>query len=392
MDPLPSVTPRSRLIVVTQKTADVSGGTQHQVSALLGSSSSSWRVELSDRDEVLQSLGSYSTARETVVFVQEEGRLSPEYFQWATECLAQGALVVEKNVFGLPSAFRPRHHNYLMSIMSRESACRFVLRSAFAKTTCPHRFLLRPNALRTGITPRSGKKDAPHLIRLLRVGRPDARKWSSWECDYSRLLAQRSPEYQFELTLVGAPKSIGHLSQLPRNLRVRQLPYSEQVLNEYGNHDVYIHYSRIGETYGNTLAEAQAAGLFVVFAADSRWDCTPSEFLLRGSSIVATRGWLERHATRVIERIRTHLDQALRRSPAPSLDSVTNGDGSIRILLGHSPECIQPLPSRLEACQELAKLMRRVEGIKVGGFSPTWELLRGWKWERQTAPSPASLT
>jgi len=79
-----------------------------------------------------------------LVYIQEEGRLSPDYLHFAKGLLSQGVTIYEKNVFALPSKFRPVDPNYKMILMSRDGIFRYALRGSF-KTNQQETIYLVPN-------------------------------------------------------------------------------------------------------------------------------------------------------------------------------------------------------------------------------------------------------
>ncbi|MEJ2578685.1 MAG: hypothetical protein P8Z68_06250, partial [Kineosporiaceae bacterium] len=86
----------------------------------------------------------------------------------------------------------------------------------------------------------------------------------------------------------------------PPNLRVEFWDYAADVSDLYSWSDLYLHHSRIGETYGNTLLEAALSGVPVACALDPSWDCAPLEFLGEGN-VLATPAALLRKPETVLD-------------------------------------------------------------------------------------------
>jgi glycosyltransferase involved in cell wall biosynthesis len=70
--------------------------------------------------------------------------------------------------------------------------------------------------------------------------------------------------------------------------------YTSQVADIYSWADVYIHRSRIGETFGNTIVEANASGLPVLCALEPAWDCAPRDILGQGNVLTTPKRLLQR--------------------------------------------------------------------------------------------------
>jgi glycosyltransferase involved in cell wall biosynthesis len=216
------------------------------------------------------------------VYVQQEGRLSLEYRLWAIELLSRGAIILEKNVFALPSKFRPKHKNYYMIVMSKDGAFRYSIRGLL-KANQQESLLVVPN-LPFWLDPHS--KDLSNksshraaILRILRVGRPDPKKWSNIEIEAFQNIFGNLNSDLAKLTLVGAPDLIIEDAE-SRRMNIECLPYSKDVIQYYRSHNFYFLFSRIGETFGNTIFEALSAGMTVIYVFDLAWDCAPIEYLL----------------------------------------------------------------------------------------------------------------
>jgi glycosyltransferase involved in cell wall biosynthesis len=213
------------------------------------------------------------------VFLQQEGLLSPEFKFLATKALDNGVTIIEKNVFALASSHRPIHQNYYMALMSEDGAFRYSLRSAFSLNKSQANYLLVPNPnLKIDLDDNElTLSKMGNVINLLRVGRPSMLKWTDFEIEFAYRLARQLPFLEVNLHLVGAPKFKNLKNQT--NLKIFLHEYTSDVHQFYSESDVYIHHSRIGETFGNTIFEAASFGLPIVCAYDIAWDCAPIEYL-----------------------------------------------------------------------------------------------------------------
>jgi hypothetical protein len=131
-------------------------------------------------------------------------------------------------------------------------------------------------------------KEIPELLKnnysnkvlgILRIGRPDMKKWTALEVDiFVKLFGTQTSEFP-KLTLVGAPEPIvEHANSV--GMGIECIPYKRSIEGFYKINDVYFLYSRIGETFGNTIFEAALYGMNVIFVFNLKWDCGPIEYLL----------------------------------------------------------------------------------------------------------------
>ena len=118
------------------------------------------------------------------------------------------------------------------------------------------------------------------VFRILRVGRPDINKFSDFEIKFAQELATKLPRMKVILTLVGAPDVITRsIGSAPENLEILLRPYGTDIAVQYKNADLYLQYSKIGETFGHTFFEARKSGLASLGVFDLKWDCAPIEYL-----------------------------------------------------------------------------------------------------------------
>lgn len=307
-----------------------------------------------------------------VVFTQQEGRLSAQYADWAHACLAAGAVVVEKNVFALPSAHRPRHPRYVHGLLSTDGAHRFAWRSAAAGHPAPPTHVILPNPSLLG-APAPRVPGADGVVRLLRVGRDDIVKWSTWEQVLAVRMAQARPDVRVELDLVGVPEACRLDGRLPANLVIRRHPMLDPdgLRHAYAAADGYVHHSRIGETFGNTLAEAQAAGCFCVAGLDPAWDCGPLEFLAAQRSWVGTPGAGLTAAGALVDAIQRDAGSF---GPTP-----IGLDGYLDRLLALAEPDVAALPSTSAALAHLRRTGRRLGGRTGEVRAPAVEAVRAAK-------------
>lgn len=130
---------------------------------------------------------------------------------------------------------------------------------------------------------------------ILRVGSPNTEKWSTRPYVALAQMVKKDPRLQ--LRLVGCPDSLAAL--LPKNERIVFVPPLEndaELRNEYWCADIFAHWAKRGETFGNVLLEALGTGLPVVYKSRRLRDNTPWEFrdLERFEYIVLKNDWLSK--------------------------------------------------------------------------------------------------
>jgi hypothetical protein len=346
------------------------GGVELEFDAVTRLEEAGVRVVQLDPGDVADGIKADRSDARAVVFVQTEGRLSPRYRGHADEWLDAGAVVVEKNIFSLPSRWRPVHPRYLMAVMSLDGLHRYGLRSSCAYLQPVERALLLPNPLLPRLaraTPWADDGVSP--VVLLRLGRPDPRKWTTFEMRWARALSRRSPQRQFHLRLVGCPASVQGARFETSNLTISAEPYSTNPSALYADADVLVHHSRIGETFGNTLFEAAEAGLGIVCALAPRWDCGPLEYFEQSAARFATprvhmshpslpvtavgSGVLRRPTAREMVHALLSAESGPTREMPPLLDCV-RGVLSAAAQLG-SPRTAGPLVVAAEAARALRR-------------------------------------
>lgn len=266
----------SRFWIVQEKHTDFPGGVNLEplVIKRIGMSFGI-STELVNLDEI------YGKAKDgDFVFVQQEGPLNSDYGQWANTLLTQGISIIEKNVFALPSKFRPTHPKYYLALMSKDGAYRYRIRSFVTGTAVPKNYILLPNpsVLMEQNTDKRVWKVTNNEYSILRVGRPDPRKWTNFEIDFAKNLASQNKNINFELNLIGSPDNLD-VSHRLTNLRINLIPYTRDLKPYYSEADLYLHSSAIGETFGNTIFEAFSYNLPIILALELEWDCAPIEYI-----------------------------------------------------------------------------------------------------------------
>ena len=270
-----------RVLLVISANADFKGGVELLENSLI-------RLMSKNNITFLSVLRTELTAKALpgdLVFFQEEGRLSRHYRKMINILLERGCYIAEKNVFALASPFRPSHPNYFLIFMSQDGMNRFVLRECLQYRKFEGRLLIVPNLL---FYPRNSEYDLKRgeilssqrrRIRIIRVGRPDLRKYTNFEIEFSKKLALQMPSVAIELTRVGVPIDFTNLTDIPTNMKVNDLGYVSDLNDLYSEADVYLQYSRIGETFGHTFFEAYNFGLAIIGCFDLNYDTAPIEYL-----------------------------------------------------------------------------------------------------------------
>lgn len=334
-------------------------------------SQSSSRPEVLSPEAALEALADGISAASTLIFTIEEGQLSADYGSWARKCLDSGATIVENNVFNLPSRHRPIHDRYIIGFNTVEGAERFIIRSGQARKRRYFACGSVVNHPPVDRLPVIGHQS----LTMLRVGRPDPIKWTDWELRFARKMAETLPNVEIVLTLIGVPSSLENPTDSPANLTIHRRENVPDIAMEYAKHDVYLHYSAIGETFGNTLAEAMNAGIFVICALEPSWDCAPLTFLDSATSIVGTRNWLHQHPNEVFEAIEGWRSSG--GAGSVELRAGQLGRAYVQRLLEASNGDVEITPGLFEAATSLAARVGAIRGVRFGWQAVFLEYLRG---------------
>lgn len=330
----------------------------------LGSDCAWSDIAFGDRSEALKYVRAYGNGDPTAVWTQTVGHLGPTWAQWFSELHAAGAVTLETVVFAQPSRYRPHVATHRTLLLSEDGVYRFVARSLCAGIPVPDNLGILGYPLMQPVRQDVRARTPARSLRLLRVGRPDKSKWSRFELDVTIAMARRHPEVELELTLVGAPYPAPRI--LPANVQVAMAPYTSNPAPFYEDADVYIHHSRIGETFGNTIAEAWAAGNVVCCGLDPIWDSAPVE-LLPEPHVLGTPGWVRREARR------GRLLPALLAQSTP-WRGLTVSDFVDHLHAEASAAPSLPTPSPWETVRALSRQSRKVHGHRIG--SPVHFLAR----------------
>lgn len=243
----------------------------------------------------------YFLGSEGLIYVPTQGFLSAQYLDQCERWLNRGWTVVEHNIFGLASPFRPNHPNYFVAVSSADTAQRFQFRQRLrAGLFYPRIFLLPHPIVWENTVDNIIRND--RTISFCRLGRPDRRKWTDFELKYVASLAKARPDLNITLDLFGSPYPV-EPSRLD-NLAIHSSPYTASVSSVLSTRSFYIHESRIGETYGNILLEALAAGLRIIAAGDPAKDAGHFEVLEGHASVLGTRASLIRNAGKSFQDLR----------------------------------------------------------------------------------------
>lgn len=344
------------LIADDQASADSPGGMQLKVKRLAALSG---LPKLTVRAIPTGRLADIAGAADgTVVFLQSEGGRDPARRDLVLRCLDAGAHVVELNVFALDASDRPVHPRYVPAFLSRDGYHRHVLRCTAQGRRPRTAALILPNPLLHPVRRRTPRHPDGE-IRLLRIGRPDPVKWTSFEIDFATRLARRQPGLRVRLRLVGAPVTIrSRTGGGPANLTVDVQGYSAEVDDLYAWSDLYLHHSRIGETYGNTILEAVLSAVPVVCALDPSWDCAPLEFLGEGNLTTSPAALLDAPET---------VLGLVGGTPVCSRDDVGADVFLGRILsAADGPERLAPAPGLTQALRHMSTTVHRLGGGASG--------------------------
>jgi glycosyltransferase involved in cell wall biosynthesis len=187
-------------------------------------------------------------------------------------------LVIEINIFGLVDSSPEDELIDWHLHISKTSYCSFRKRALDARYPRieRHRVLYIPIETSTYAP---GPNMANHRINLrkrlgftendlvlLRVGRPDFRKWGDLLLESIPVVLRKIPQACF-VFLSAPPSRAWYMRHRFPADRVRVLPATSddgKLRDAYESADVYLHSSRRGESYGASLVEAMAASLPIV--------------------------------------------------------------------------------------------------------------------------------
>ena len=225
--------------------------------------------------------------RQTLIFLQTEGRLDRLHQKISSEILTAGGTIFEENVFNLASTFRPVHANYVMLSTSHDGLSRWRLRTCLLRRCSGVRVAVVPILMFGSVTEYErrlkGRGDdfttQRQQVTIYRQGRPSMITWTGYEAGVLRFLDASVPELSFSGLARGVPEPLkAHYAKSGFEV----LPYSkdqDELTSDWERADVYVHYNRIGETFGVSVIEAALLGLPVVFPVSPRWNHGAIEYL-----------------------------------------------------------------------------------------------------------------
>lgn len=130
-----------------------------------------------------------------------------------------------------------------------------------------------------------------HMPLICRVGRPDMAKWTSFPVNMMWFLARKIPEVRY-LIVGGLPECIRKKIakyRLEKNFIDFGVANEQELFKIYYSIDVLAHSSRIGESFGCTIAETMAAGKPVVVDSTPWLDNAQIELVENGvTGFIAT--------------------------------------------------------------------------------------------------------
>lgn len=315
-----------------------------------------------------------------LVFTQQEGRLSRQYYLWAKALLDQGASVLEMNIFNLPSKWRPLHPKYVMVCLSMDGLARWRIRSFCRRGERKRSVLILPHYMARNVSRgRAGYKELEEPLRLYRQGRPDRIKWSDFEVRFTDALNRASCN-AYVLRLRGCP-----LPNLERYRFVESLEFTEDqsaIKNDYERSLAYVHYCRIGETFGFSIFDAFFEGLKLLVVVNPIWDNAPASYLGGENVMFATRNWMMRNVD-LVDRFLQCDSEAERDRESLANGKTFEGFGArivdptlhVQAFLdaGSATRC----PSIWSCGRYLVQQLSLVKGVRVPWIFVSYELIRG---------------
>ncbi len=362
----------THLIIVDDTPADkVRGGVQLLAGRLLDAARARQiTAEICTTMEVSAAIDRRRHAT-TIVFAQRSGELSASFMTLASRWISQGAIVFEENIFARPSRFRLNRSEYVHVLMSMDGLHRFRIRSMVFPFRSPGRALILPNPVlfTPKVRDRKPQDVRSEPITFLRLGRPDKIKWSEFESDFCKSFAAKTGLHT-ELRRVGYPGPARSWQE--GKVTIHDIPYSDDPSGLYATSDAYIHFSRIGESFGNTVAEAIRAGLPTVSAFDLSWDSTPIEMMDESTDLVGTPSWLIRNSDDFVAKLvvastkSRHTGEALRFTTDQFLDSLIDvAEGRANRQFVRLPSIFSSMTYLWRLCMQIPSLHPRREFVRA---------------------------
>lgn len=183
--------------------------------------------------------------------------------------------VIETNVFGRLKDPRANQHTDARLFISMASGAQALKRSRIRHVSdlpIPHSVVYYPVELPPQVTVTERRRLREELgigendILVIRTGRPDARKWGSWEASSFAAARKNNPHLFF--LLMQPPDRLRHEIETdrwgPGFLCLDMDKSQERIGKLCQSADLMLHAARSGESFGYSIAEGMAAGLPIV--------------------------------------------------------------------------------------------------------------------------------
>lgn len=213
---------------------------------------------------------------------------SRDTIQWITHVydkfVTDSTAVLTHNIFGQRAMSGTDHKLTIIGLLGNWLAYQYICQN-IGLSQSPLRIMPNPQDFSFFRAPSQAERRESRATRgitsdshvILRVGSPIEEKWDTEA--YVGLANRVIKEPNLQLRLLGCPQSLK--DALPAHERVVCLdPVSDDLVlrDEYWAADVFAHWARRGESFGNVLLEAIGSGLPVVYKSREYRDNTPWEF------------------------------------------------------------------------------------------------------------------
>lgn len=202
--------------------------------------------------------------------------------------------VVETNVFGWLQDWRANPVTDYRLFISMTGACQAAQRAGKQLSALRNcnvaRYPVEPARLfstekRIQIRSELGLDET--VVLAIRLGRPDAAKWTDWECSVTKMV-QQTDENHFKLLVMEPPSDLKAriiAGQFGNGIHVHDVEVSpERVSTLINACDIVFHAARFGESFGYAIAEGMAAGKPVVTRTTPWGDNAQVELVEHGES------------------------------------------------------------------------------------------------------------
>lgn len=230
-------------------------------------------VVYGDREKLFQLL---KDKKVDIVHVHRSGK--SEGFVLETAKKAGVPVIVETNVFGLYDNSETEKMIDIHLLVSKTISLKYIKNAGISL----NEFLNKCRVMYNPVSLEEFEKYKPseeqiwqlkseigidkNIPLICRVGRPDIAKWSSFLVDIMSYLVKKLPEVKV-LIVGGIPEQIKRkLEKLKLEKKFIDVGFvsEDKMVQIYYSIDILAHCSRIGESFGYTIAEAMAAGKPVV--------------------------------------------------------------------------------------------------------------------------------